>query len=230
MINKTKNGFTIAEVLITLVIIGVVAALTISALITKYQKEQTVTRLKKAYSSVVQSTVRAVAEHGNIEMWEVGTGENADAAVAFFNRYMAPYLSLSEKAQKLSSTSWNKIKYGLNNVQSEYDNSYMRAYLADGSSITMRIYSSSASDKRVQFYIDINGDNKPNKLGRDIFIFWFFVKFRDYTGQIQPAGCMYSRNEILSNSSDNCNKNQNGGRCGALIMQDGWQIKNDYPW
>ena len=37
---KLKNGFTLAEVLITLGIIGVVAALTIPALIGNYQKKK----------------------------------------------------------------------------------------------------------------------------------------------------------------------------------------------
>ena len=44
-----KRGFTLAEVLITLGIIGVIAALTIPALITKYQKRQTAVALKQAY-------------------------------------------------------------------------------------------------------------------------------------------------------------------------------------
>ena len=36
---KTKFGFTLAEVLITLGIIGVVAALTLPSLVTNYQKQ-----------------------------------------------------------------------------------------------------------------------------------------------------------------------------------------------
>ena len=47
--NKIQVGFTLAEVLITLGIIGVVAAMTIPNLIAKYQKEQTVVKLKKHY-------------------------------------------------------------------------------------------------------------------------------------------------------------------------------------
>jgi len=229
-----KYGFTLAEVLITLVIIGIIAALTIPNVINNYSKQETVSRLKKAYSTIMQATVRAVADHGNVEMWEIGAAGNANDALTFFNKYMAPYLSLSEKAQKLSSTSWDKHYSHLNNSQRDYGDSYIRAYLSDGSSLTMVITNSTTSDKRIQVYVDINGDKKPNKLGRDIFIFWFFVRYKessaDYSGQFQPAGCMYSRTGMMSNSDGNCNKNQSGGRCGALIMKDGWQIKDDYPW
>ena len=45
-----KKGFTLAEVLITFGIIGVVAAITMPMLITHYQKQATVNQLKKAYS------------------------------------------------------------------------------------------------------------------------------------------------------------------------------------
>lgn len=44
---KSKRAFTLAEVLITLGIIGVVAALTLPSVITNYQKKQTVEQLKK---------------------------------------------------------------------------------------------------------------------------------------------------------------------------------------
>ena len=45
----SRTGFTLAEVLITLGIIGVVAALTIPSLMTAYNKHITETRLKKFF-------------------------------------------------------------------------------------------------------------------------------------------------------------------------------------
>lgn len=47
-----KYAFTLAEVLITMGIIGIVAALTIPALIANYQKQVTVDRLKKSFSVI----------------------------------------------------------------------------------------------------------------------------------------------------------------------------------
>lgn len=49
-IHSFKLGFTLAEVLITLGIIGVVSAITIPSLISKYEKQATVTKLKKGNS------------------------------------------------------------------------------------------------------------------------------------------------------------------------------------
>ena len=60
-----KKGFTLAEVLITLGIIGVVAAMTIPNLITHNQKEETVTKLRRAISVFNQAYKLSFDELGN---------------------------------------------------------------------------------------------------------------------------------------------------------------------
>ena len=229
--SKIKKAFTLAEVLITLVIIGVIAALTIPNVVNNYSKQETVSRLKKAYSTLMQTTARAVVDHGSVDNWELGVAGSADDTLTFFNTYMAPYLSLAEKAQKLSSTSWNKTYYYLNNSEHQYGN-WVRTYLADGSSLTMMINTSNDIQKWFKVHVDINGDKKPNKFGRDIFIFWYFIRYDhiEYQGTFQPCGIVFSRNANLSDGDGNCHKNQSGDRCSSVIIKDSWQIKDDYPW
>ena len=60
-----KKGFTLAEVLITLGIIGVVAAMTIPTLMTKYAKQRTETQLVKFYSMMNQTLRMSVADNGD---------------------------------------------------------------------------------------------------------------------------------------------------------------------
>ncbi|MBE7710818.1 MAG: type II secretion system protein [Cyanobacteria bacterium SIG31] len=50
-----KNGFTLAEVLITLAIIGVVATMTLPALMTNTQEQQAKTGLKKAINTLTEA-------------------------------------------------------------------------------------------------------------------------------------------------------------------------------
>lgn len=64
-----KKGFTLAEVLITLGIIGVVAALTMPVLMANYKKQQTVTQLKKVYSALQQSVQISQVKYGDIVDW-----------------------------------------------------------------------------------------------------------------------------------------------------------------
>ena len=68
--NIRRVAFTLAEVLITLGVIGIVAALTMPALIGNYKRKQTVTQLKKVYSSMQQSIQMSQAEYGDIRDWD----------------------------------------------------------------------------------------------------------------------------------------------------------------
>ena len=67
-----KFGFTLAEVLITLAIIGVVAAMTIPTLITlitSYKEKQTVSQLTKIYSMLASAYQMMTVEYGPINTW-----------------------------------------------------------------------------------------------------------------------------------------------------------------
>lgn len=61
---RLLKGFTLAEVLITIGIIGVVAALTLHVLITNYQKNVLKEQFKKTYSVLSQSLNNVVSEYG----------------------------------------------------------------------------------------------------------------------------------------------------------------------
>ncbi|MBR6163938.1 type II secretion system protein [bacterium] len=223
---KYRCGFTLAEVLITLVIIGVIAAITVPTLITKYQKEQTVTRLKKAYSALSQTTQRAIADNGPIKTWEVGTAYSGPAATDFLNKYVTPYMSVMKKANN-NLNDWDHKYYNVNS-ETAYTQSCSRFYLNDGTSVTAIIQTNNSTEIKIELFVDINGDKKPNNLGRDIFRYLYYVYSGDdasLTGKFVPPGSNYSRNSILSV----CN-NTSKYWCSTLIMKDSWQIKDDYPW
>ncbi len=73
---KYKSGFTLAEVLITLAIIGVVAAMTIPSLVQKYNERVKVTQLKKVYSVLSNAYNLSVVEYGTPENWGVSVTTN----------------------------------------------------------------------------------------------------------------------------------------------------------
>jgi len=64
MVNKTKNAFTLAEVLITLVIIGIVAALTIPTAINKFRERATIEKIKSSYAILSSAYRLAQMENG----------------------------------------------------------------------------------------------------------------------------------------------------------------------
>lgn len=71
-----KFAFTLAEVLITLGIIGVIAALTVPTLVSKYKEKVTVTKLKKVNSILNNAMLSAINEYGTIDNWGI-TSSNA---------------------------------------------------------------------------------------------------------------------------------------------------------
>ena len=66
---KRDFAFTLAEVLITLGIIGVVAAMTLPTLLNKNEERVTVTKVKKFYSVMNQALLFAIKDNGYVNEW-----------------------------------------------------------------------------------------------------------------------------------------------------------------
>ncbi len=79
-----KKGFTLAEVLITLGIIGIVAAMTIPTLISKIQKQQIEAQLKENYSVIAQA-MKLSEEEGAVSP---KLGISQEKVQAWFEEFM----------------------------------------------------------------------------------------------------------------------------------------------
>lgn len=67
--DKIKNAFTLAEVLITLGIIGIVASLTLPGLIQNNSKTTVEAKLKKFYTNINQAIMLSEAKYGDRNYW-----------------------------------------------------------------------------------------------------------------------------------------------------------------
>ena len=104
-IKNCKSAFTLAETLITLAIIGVVAALTIPSLVQRFQERQYVSQLKKTYAVLQNAFQMAIAEHGPIDQWGltttvVGKDEEGNNILDYSSTnmifsYIEPYLKIA---------------------------------------------------------------------------------------------------------------------------------------
>ena len=238
--SKIKYGFTLAEVLITLVIVGVIAALTISPLIVKHQKQETVVRLKKAYSELCGAVRLAELNKGDSTTnWNF----NLDGT-DFFNTYLRPYIATAQPTSLTEYQQQANVKY-LNGtdctaeswcLESPSNGTNYNAVLANGTIMIVEAWHSETSVVKVVIF-DLNGLKKPNKIGRDIFAFIIqsdanqVVAMGAHKGHAATnGGENFTRENILGNLNQSCNKNQKGEYCAGLIMIDSWQIKDDYPW
>lgn len=117
-----RIAFTLAEVLITLGIIGVVAALTLPTVIKNYQKHVTITRLQKAYSILGQVAQKSIADNGSIDL-VAGEAVNATTVETFFATYWLPYFNGVKVFPDRQQPSLN------NNLgQYKYRNGYLEIY------------------------------------------------------------------------------------------------------
>ncbi len=163
-----KCAFTLAEVLITLGIIGVVAALTIPTLMQKFDERETITKVKKMYTVLSQAYQTYIAENGKPN----DTTHDSEGAAQLFSIF-APYLNVqsdcgtSNSGQCISNDMY-KYKNGDNAGSYGSDSSSYKVTLSDGSSLW---FSSPNNGAYFDIYYDENGKKGPNKWGYDLFHF-----------------------------------------------------------
>ncbi|MBR1754184.1 type II secretion system protein, partial [bacterium] len=172
------RGFTLAEVLITLGIIGVVAALTIPTLMQKTHDREVVAAVKKNASVFSQAFESAVAEHGTTDKWDL-LPYDADSSDKIVEK-IKPYLKITSDCGHSICSNYNveKMKWvnGTEESVSNYTSLSNNLILSDGTVIFVR----TVSNGKPNIVFDINGQKGPNVIGEDIFRF-----------DISPAGTLY---------------------------------------
>lgn len=208
-----QKGFTLAEVLITLGIIGIVAALTLPALIQNHKKSETTARLKKFYSIMAQAVLMSENDNGPVEDWEkdkettkdeeTGLYPDSDyeSSQKYFNKYIKNYLKYL-KTEKDEKTNLFKV------------------LLTDGSSVKLR------NGSCMDLIFDINGDKNPNEEGRDQYRFLICKKSDSNTNRSFSA---YVRADAKSRKERLNYCKSTPAYCSGLLEYDNWEIKKDYP-
>lgn len=236
-----KYAFTLAEVLITLGIIGVVAAMTMPVLIANYQKQVTVDRLKKSFSVISNAFVTSQYENGDMNTWgmdNIGSVSDGYENVipAFLQNYIIKYLNVSIDCGLSCKLQTDVKRYRLNGKDWPWDDSfYYVVYLNDGTIVSFMIDNNTKVWSVVRIFVDINGNQKPNMAGKDIFTFRLET---DGDNAINMSGITQvklnkNRNTLLGTCRECCSKNAGdyaGDFCSGLIQYDGWKISKDYPW
>ena len=224
-------AFTLAEVLITLAIIGVVAAMTIPTLITNFEKKERITKLKKSYAEFINLLQLSKVDNGEVSAWTFPNNYELDEIKRFADTYIVPYYKNIKTCDGLCDSNYEWYKLNGNAEQVEYVGEY-QIQLPNGSYLTSKTGQKTGVAGTVgivHFYLDTNGKAGPNKLGKDIFL---LSTLDQYSGHYLYGHHLSDRNVILDESnSNNCNENVgNGRRCTHLIILDGWEFKEDYPY
>ena len=248
-----KAAFTLAEVLITLGIIGVVAAMTLPTLISNYKDQELVTRTKKAYSVIEQAALMAQQDLGQPgDMTSIfDPTKTSEEVTKNFSKYFngAKYCEAGANAEGCENLHYT-IKYAskLLKVTSSGDNNggtntgttvgdsmarYPRIVLNDGTVIAIQQFSTYKQEQICQAY---NQDGTPvldkdgNQVTSDCSQYRWATIYFDVNGVQNPnqfgrdAFSVYVRDKIMPDPT----WTQTGGESLRNILSGGKPIYSDY--
>ena len=208
-----KAAFTLAEVLITLGIIGVVAAMTMPSLIQNYQEKATVTKLKKCYSLVSQAYVSILNDEGGSDTLQAGDDLEM---MEKFGKYLKYQKTCGRNKGCFPNVTYKSVTGNGYSKWEDDTTDRSRAILTDG---TLIMFNKSAmwggnegNYLYAQIYVDINGFKGPNQLGRDFFYFYINPE------KIVPGGAKALEEKKEDQKfTKNCIQ-QNGYACAAWVI------------
>lgn len=227
---KRRIAFTLAEVLIVMGIIGLVAEMTIPSLVKNYEKRVTISKLEKQYSSVAQLIKLSEADNGDISLWDWGSTAAPGTNRSFFDTYWAPYLRVSKICTTYADCGYSKDTPWVFPDKTSY-NLYVVAVdarttviLEDGTVLLVVAEVGDGHGGMVTshcIFVDINGSQPPNVVGKDLFKF-LLIPQKGFM-----PDCYNLSTAVINN---NCSPTGTGECCAAKMMKEGWQINDDYPW
>ena len=206
-----KLAFTLAEVLVTMSIIGIVAALTVPNIVSNYQKETQAIQIRKAVNDLGAAFDMLLTEEGKTKLTSTSifTGKKPNGATYGITPFIKEKFKVVREyscfASKYKSISGTSANFSCDGEQYLFANSNAIC-IKKGTNI-------------INITIDTNGPDKPNTSGRDLFALYV-----DANGEIQGDGASSGSSGSGYSSGDNCEVNTNGKYCLNKLMQNNWKM------
>ena len=217
---KVRLGFTLAEVLITLGIIGVVVAMTIPNLIANYRAHQLSSRFLESYSIIQQVFKQMEADDISL----LPTDYNTGSYYKTFMKYLQAPTDCGLGGNIGLNTGNKKSKPCFNSNAGNTDVPYKTldgktnawSPLFDDGQIALQngsllLFENNIIEQRVYVSVDLNGyNNKPNRWGYDLFTF----QLKD--GELKTMG---AKGTDYPDVDSYCNKSDGNDRNGIACAQ-----------
>lgn len=225
-----KCAFTLAEVLITLGVIGVVAAMTLPTLIAKADRDSKIANVKKAHSVLNQAIKLSTIDNEDYETWD-----SSLSIKDYVKLYFAPYMNIAVFCETYSTCNYKSLdpwKKNDGTVGYTWITFNGRYPFITNDGILYSIINNGESDGSDGAYdtryfgkngiiVDVNASSPPNRFGNDVFMF-----IRLQSGAVVPFGYGLSDEEINAD----CKTRGKGLYCAEKLRRNGWRYSSDYPW
>lgn len=223
MIKKLFLGFTLAELIVAMAIVGSVAALTLPTVITNHQNKVMQISLQKAYRDLENNLEELYASN-----YKTGFYQSKLTSVSGITDFLNNYYSISQKCSATPQPCFAAKYVSLNALSTEVAFSCeggTSVQLKDNTAICIIPATPAQAAKAenpdtgekaqeakeavpANVYVDVNGNEPPNIGGRDMFMF----QIDNYT--------------IVDNANESsCLTSSVGEGCLKKIINDKWKIK-----
>lgn len=210
--NLLKNGFSLAEMLITLAIIGVVATITMPALQVNTQKAQVIPALKKAVNTLETVNQQIIHDYEVRALRSVLEDDWSN-----YDELLKNYLVGSTRAG--ANYFFNTENGGIGANTAIVGKDSIAFFVYNGAEIDGRTYR--------QVAVDTNGVKAPNRFGKDVFI----VYVDSIDGSVTPKGSTSLATQDQSNWTNKCANDSepvDPQYCFGAIVENGWEIRYKY--
>lgn len=210
-----KKAFTLAEVLITLGIIGVVAAMTLPSIVRNYKKKVVETKLQRFYSVANNALKASEVDNESWDFWYFETNDNVKNTKQWYDTYLAKY--------------WKTIRAEV------IDGGFVVAYFPDGSACVIKSGFDYFYYPEAKNFSELKFRQRTKFMGKTVFVFSFHPQRNTdqlhYKKGIEPYGNIGS--DLYSDPFYACSATiPPGGAalCTRVIAKNGWKIPDNYPF
>lgn len=229
---KKLFAFTLAEVLVTLGIIGVVSAMTIPTLMQNHQRKTYVTQLHQVYNLFSQAFAQYMNDKNALSLHEAGLTSSA-AVTNFMNSYFKIVKSCSTFTDCFYDGTYKNMN-GSSLTNGNYWPGSANApcfALANGASVCLE--NSKYHTTYGHITIDINGKAGPNVAGRDLYFVTYYKDGSIDEDGIPPecrtsgSGCGSGKTkpqDVRTAVGANCSSRADAKGCFGLILNNNWEM------
>ena len=231
-----ERGFTLAEVLIAMTIVGIISVLTVPSVMQNTFTKANIAKLQAVHAQVSQAVKQAMVDERindlrDSEFVSSTANQQQSLNIDFIEKYFNMSKSCTTVSDCFAST-YKEIKNAslANSINYIKTDKAGYAILTNGAAIALDLSSQmTSSTSKAHFVVDVNGKESPNIFGRDLFQFFIypdgFVGVKEDTWTLDDDEDAADFNTQLTSKCTN-STDKPAAACFLLLQQNNW--KADY--
>lgn len=198
MKRKFINAFTLAEVIIVIGIIGIVAEMVLPGVIANTEKQVFATKVREIYSILMQSTTSINNDCGGSLILCIANPDvpqdDLAAKTTVIDLYKQKFSLAKDCTDGVTADCFGpefRTLDGLTVATAFSTPAFAtksRMILKNGTAVGFKFYGTDSTSMYILFYVDVNNIKPPNRYGKDVYVF-FYDRDKNAITMSNPATC-----------------------------------------